>query len=135
MTKEEITARVNEFYGLLLSDLLALFDHGLVTDDIVWDNFLPEDFPFGGTYKGRAGLETYLGQIGAAIQINDFQILDVFVDGNTALATGSEQSNVVATGKSYQMDWVHLLRFNDAGAVEYLREYNDTARMAVAFAA
>lgn len=135
MTKVEIALRVNDFYRLLLSDLPALFDQGLATDDIVWDDFLPEDFPFGGTYGGRSGLETYVAELGAGIEINDFQISDIYVDDNTATVIGSEQSKVIATGKSYQMDWVHLLRFNDAGAVEYLREYNDTARMAVAFAA
>lgn len=134
MTKVEIALRVNDFYRLLLSDLPALFDQGLATDNIVWDNFLPENFPFGGTYTGRSGLETYVAELGAGIEINDFQISNIFVDDNTATVVGSEESKVVATGKSYQMDWVHLLRFNDAGAVEYLREYNDTARMAVAFA-
>ncbi len=135
MTKDEITARVKEFYGLLLSDLPALFERGLAAGDIVWDNFLPEHFPFGGTYTGRADLERYVNELGAGIQINDFQITDILVDGNTAIAIGTEQSKVLATGKDYQMDWVHLLRFNGDGAVEYLREYNDTARMAVAFAA
>jgi uncharacterized protein len=134
MTKVEVALRVNDFYRLLLSDLPALFDQGLATEDIVWDNFLPENFPFGGTYKGRSGLETYVAELGAGIEIKDFQISNIFVDDNTATVVGSEVSNVIATGKPYQMDWVHLLRFNDVGAVEYLREYNDTARMAVAFA-
>ena len=135
MTKEEITARVNEFYGLLLSDLPEAYKRGLVDENILWENFLPEHFPFGGTYTGRAELETYIAEIADGIQINDFQVTNIYVDGQTAIAVGNEQSDVRATGKPYRMDWVHILRFNDAGAIDFVREYNDTARMAVAFAA
>lgn len=135
MNKQDIEARVREFYSLLLSDLSEAFKRGLVDENILWENFLPEDFPFGGTYTGRAELETYIAEIGAGIQINDFEVANVYVDGQTAIAIGHEQSEVRATGKPYTMDWVHVLRFNPAGAIEYLREYNDTARMAVAFAA
>lgn len=135
MAKEEIAARVNEIYGKLFGDLPSLFAEGLMTENFVLDNFLPTDFPFGGTYAGLAGLQSYLGEIGSSIQIKNFQITDVLVDGNTAMIIGSEHSEVLATGKTYQMDWVHQLRFNDNGALEYMKEYNDTARMAVAFAA
>lgn len=135
MNKQDLATRVKDFYGLLLSDLPEAFNRGLVDENILWENFLPEHFPFGGTYSGRGELETYLAELAGGIQINDFQIFDIYVDGQTAIVTGNEQSEVLATGNSYAMDWVHILRFNDHGAVDFVREYNDTARMAVAFAA
>ncbi|NQV20568.1 MAG: nuclear transport factor 2 family protein [Rhodospirillales bacterium] len=135
MNRQDIDARVREFYELLLGDLPEAFNRGLIDENILWENFLPEDFPFGGAYSGRGELETYLAEIGESIEINDFQITNIYVDDQTAIVTGLEQSNVHATGKPYTMDWVHILRFNDHGAIEFVREYNDTARMAAAFAA
>lgn len=135
MNKQDIDARVREFYGLLLSDLSEAFNRGLVDENILWENFLPEEFPFGGTYTGRGELETYLADLAGSVQINDFQITNIYVDDMTAIVTGNEQSDVLATGNSYSMDWVHILRFNQQGAIDFVREYNDTARMAVAFAA
>lgn len=135
MNRQDIDARVRDFYELLLGDLPEAFSRGLIDENIQWENFLPEELPFGGSYSGRGELETYLAEIGESIEINDFQITNIYVDDQTAIATGLEQSNVRATGKPYTMDWVHILRFNEHGAIEFVREYNDTARMAVAFAA
>ena len=37
------------------------------------------------------------------------------------------------TGKRYTMPFVHVVHFNDEGRVNYVREYNDTREMVIAF--
>ena len=46
---------------------------------------------------------------------------------------GRETSRVLQTDKRYTMSWVHVLTVRN-GRVQHLREYNDTAAMAAAFA-
>ena len=53
--------------------------------------------------------------------------------GDVVVVRGSEASTVRATGKGYAMDFVHWLCFDDEGRLLHMREFNDTAAMAVAF--
>jgi len=129
-------AFVQQFYTEFLgAGDLAEFAETHFRSDIVWDNFLPEIIPFGGSWEGRAAVVDFLNLMMGQIRIKAFDIERILVAGNTAVITGHEDSDVTSTGQGYGMDWVHILDFDDTGRVARAREYNDTAAMQAAFGA
>ena len=127
-------AAVQHFYTAFLGARdLAGFAETHFTTDIVWDNYLPEIIPFGGSWAGRATVVDYLTLMMGQIRIKAFDIERILVAGNSAVITGHEDSDVITTGQEYGMDWVHILDFDDTGRIARAREYNDTAAMQGAF--
>ena len=127
-------AAVQQFYTEFLGSRdLAEFAETHFTADIVWDNFLPEIIPFGGSWEGRPAVVDFLNLMMGQIRIKAFDIERILVAGNSAVIAGHEDSDVTSTGHGYGMDWVHILDFDDTGRVARAREYNDTAAMQAAF--
>lgn len=104
----------------------------LLAEDFVLANPLPAIIPFGGTYEGPAGFVEYAKGIAATIAMEDFGVDQILCDGNQVAVTGRERSRVASTGRTYTMEWVHVLRVAE-GQIHHLREYNDTAAMLAAF--
>jgi ketosteroid isomerase-like protein len=128
-------AFVQQFYTAFLGARdLAEFAEEHFASDVVWDNFLPEIIPFGGSWEGRAAVVEFLTLMMGQIRIKAFDIERILVAGNSAVITGHEDSDVTTNGNAYGMDWVHILDFDDTGRVARAREYNDTAAMQAAFA-
>lgn len=125
---------VRDFYAEFLGSAdLSAFVTQRCSEDIIWENFLPADIPFGGAWRGRAAVIDYLQRMMQVIRITSFEINSVVVEGTTAVIFGSEQSEVIPNSKSYAMDWVHRLEFSSPSRVCRAREYNDTAAMHRAF--
>ena len=120
------------FYQLFASGDIEQMLLRCVAPDAVLDNPLPAPVPFGGIYQGHQGFITYAQQIFAGIQIERFEIDEIFAQGERVTVLGREKSRSLATGKCYDMAWVHVLTVRD-GRIQHLREYNDTAAMAAAF--
>jgi ketosteroid isomerase-like protein len=130
----DYTERTTEFYELLLSDFEAACKY--LADDFVWENPLPDSIPFGGLYSGIEGLLRYLTEINAAIEMSPLHFSDLIANGGVVAAIGVEENTLVKqTGKRYTMPFVHVLRFNEAGKITHVREYNDTREMVAAFQA
>ena len=126
-------ALTREFYDLLLSDFEAAVGK-FIADDFVWENPLPEIVPFGGIYHGAEGLGRYLVGLSQAIEMSPLHFDEMIAGDGVVAAIGVEQNTLVLpTGKRYDMPFVHVVRFNDAGKVIHVREYNDTREMVVAF--
>ena len=133
MANFDVEARTREVYRLLTDDFMAVVNEWLA-EDFVWINNLPEHIPFGGTYNGAAGLGEYGMQLAAAIELKPLHIDEIVIQGLTAVVIGVEAgTKVIPTGKSYDMDWVHVAKFNDDGLLTYVREYNQYEEMAAAF--
>ena len=130
MTPTEAT---KVFYELFASGKIEELLERFVDVDSVLDNPLPEPIPFGGQFQGHQGFAAYVQGIAAAIQIEKFEIDEIFAEANRVVVLGRETSRVLNTDKRYVISWVHVLTVRN-GKVQHLREYNDTAAMAVAFA-
>jgi ketosteroid isomerase-like protein len=130
---KDLIALTREFYELLLGDFQAAADKYLA-EDVAWENPLPDCIPFGGTYRGIAGLAEYLGALDQAITMNPLHFDDILAADRVVAAIGVERDTLVhATGRRYNMPFVHVIRFNDEGKVIHVREYNDTLEMVAAF--
>lgn len=134
MTKQDAIDTVNRFMQALLSDFPACVQ--MLTDDFVWENFLPAHVPFGGRYEGAQGLERYLGQLSEAWVIGELVFHDFVFDPETRTlaATGVEKDGKsILTSRSCDMDFIWEFRFAADGRLGYLREYNDTAAIGATF--
>ena len=130
MTPTETT---KTFYELFASGKIEELLERLVDPDSVLDNPLPDPIPFGGNFEGRQGFATYVRGIVAAIAIEQFEVDEIFAEADRVVVLGRETSRVLSTDKRYTISWVHVLTVRN-GRVRHLREYNDTAAMAAAFA-
>lgn len=133
MNQAENEKRVTEFYNALAADFQGAVDN-LIDKEIEWVNPLPESIPFGGIYKGADGLLDYFQKLSAAIEMAPLHFTEIVGVGNVVSAIGVEENTLVlSTGKRYTMPCVHVVRFNDAGKVNHVREYNDIYEMLKAF--
>ncbi len=134
MKKQNAIDTINRYFELLLSDFPESLK--MMTDDFVWENFLPPHVPFGGRYEGALGLKTYFEQLAAAWEIGDLSFRDYIFDPETLIcaATGIEKNGkALPTGRSCDMAFVWEFRFAQDGKLNYVREYNDTASIGCTF--
>jgi len=125
---------VRAFYDLFVAGKAEEAAETYLEKDFVLTNPLPAPIPFGGRFVGAEGFLQYLGGILGAIEIEDFVIEEMLGDGDRVVVVGREKSLVKATGRRYEMEWVHVLHATD-GRIVSMREYNDTAAMRDAFEA
>lgn len=134
MKKQQAIDAVNKYLELLLTDFPECTK--MMTDDFVWENFLPAHVPFGGRYEGVAGLQEYFGQIEPNWVIGEFVLYDFIFDPETRIlaATGVEKNGkAITTGRACDMEFIWEFRFAGDGKISYVREYNDTASIGGTF--
>ena len=127
MTDDDCKAKILEFITALITDMDKA--ETMMADGFVWENFLPENVPFGGTYEGIEGMKAYFGELAANWEIGGLDIPEVIVsaDGRRFAAIGVEQNGkALSTGKSCNMPFVWIFKTDEAGKFSYVREYNDT---------
>ena len=127
------TETTKVFYALWGSGKLEELLDRFVDVDSVLENPLPDSIPFGGKFVGKQGFAAYAQIIPATIEIERFEIDEILAEGDRVVVLGRETSRVLDTDKRYTMSWVHVLTLRN-GRVQRMREYNDTAAMAAAFA-
>lgn len=127
MNKPMAIAAVQKFFGFLFSDFASAA--AMMSEDFVWDNFLPKHVPFGRHYVGAAGMQTYLGELAAHWGIGELVFHDHIYDPESRIlaVTGVEKGGKsLATGRTCDMDFIWEFRFTEDGRIRYVREYNDT---------
>lgn len=111
-------------------DLQAILAH--LSPDVVWAE--PENpfNPAGGTRHGHAGFLEW-ARIGH--EAEDIEVLDpqLFLTGEDAVAVVRRlRCRAKRTGRSYESDFVHLVRFRD-GMITRFQEFFDTHAAGEAF--
>lgn len=110
----------------------------MLDENVQWINLLPEHVPFGGEYRGHEAIVEYFQQMSESFVIGDYIYDDFeFIEtGNTVVLVGYEKNATVpATGKTFDLHFVWVVKFNEDGKICYLREHNDTAAIGDAFRA
>lgn len=121
-------------YGLFATGQIEEMLASCVAQDAVLVNPLPAAVPFGGTYEGHQGFARYAQQIFESIQIELFEVDEIFAQGERVAVIGRERSRSLKTGRHYEISWVHVVTVKD-GRIQHIREYNDdSAAMAAIFA-
>lgn len=131
MKPEQLIDIIKSFYSSFeAGDAEAAI--GILSEDIVWENPMPETVPFGGRYEGRMEVAGYWGKLDETLNMGGMEIDQMIAQDDTVVVTGREKSLVKATDRTYDINWVHLFKVK-SGQVFYVREYNNTAEMQQAF--
>lgn len=129
-----LTEKLQNFTATMLTDFPASLE--LLSDDVVWINLLPEYVPFGGEYHGKEGVIRYFQLMAETFVIGEY-LYDQFEfveSSDTVVVVGFEKDGkVIPTGKTFDLHFVWVVKFNDEGKMCYLREHNDTAAIGDAF--
>ena len=126
--------KIQNYLATVKADFPASLE--LLAEDVVWINLLPEHIPFGGEYRGREGVAEYFQLLSETFEIGEY-VYDQFEfieSGNTLVIVGYEKDGrVIPTGKTFDLHFVWVVKFDDEGRICYLREHNDTAAIGEAF--
>jgi len=126
--------KIQNYLATVKADFPASLE--LLAEDVVWINLLPEHIPFGGEYRGREGVAEYFQLLSETFEMGEY-VYDQFEfieSGNTLVIVGYEKDGrVIPTGKTFDLHFVWVVKFDDEGRICYLREHNDTAAIGEAF--
>jgi len=104
----------------------------LLADDVRWTYHGPPDvIPFAGTYAGVAGVGEFFqrfGEVAEPIAMTPSSMAEA--DG-VVFVRGVEHSRAKATGREYEVEWVHVIKVADGRFVSF-DEFLDTAAVAAA---
>ena len=135
MDKEQLVECFTTFMDTVLTTpALAFAD--MTDPQIVWENYVPDHIPFGGRYEGMQELVRYLTELSMSITMGPLEYFEFYAetDTNTLLVVGRENNSVSKiTGRTYNMPFVWVAKFNEDGRLIYCREHNDTCEMSAAF--
>lgn len=129
-----LISKVQQYVASVQTDFPASL--GMLSEDVHWVNLLPANVPFGGEYKGHAGIIEYFEAMGETFELGQYHFdkFEFIETENTVVMSGfEERAKVPATGKIFDLHFVWIVKFNDDGKIQYLREYNDTAAIGDAF--
>lgn len=129
-----LTEKLQDYIAAVKADFPASLE--LLSEDVRWINLLPENVPFGGEYRGREGVASYFGQMAETFVIGEY-LYDQFelieTDDTVVLVGFEKDAQVPATGKTFDLHFVWVVKFDNDGKICYLREHNDTAAIGDAF--
>lgn len=133
MSSDNTRRLTTEFYNDFLSgDDLALLGKKYLTEETVWEIFLPENVPYGGVYRGDKQIMDYFGVVFQNMTLSNFEVKNIVVENDVAAVFVTEHGDIASTSRSITMDSIHFIKFKDEKII-YFREYCDTHAMAVAF--
>jgi len=126
--------KLQHYTATMQADFSASLE--LLSEDVVWINLLPEHVPFGGEYRGREGVAAYFQLMAETFVIGEYLYdrFEFIEADNTVVVIGFEKDGkALPTGKTFDLHFVWVVKFDDDGKICYLREHNDTAAIGDAF--
>lgn len=112
-------------------DVPAILD--LLDEHVAWESWADNraaraGVPWMQPQIGPAGAGVFFGNIGTGLRILDFRVHSVMTGGLQAAVEVEIDAEVVATGRRYRDEEIHLWTFDEAGKVVRFRHYLDTAK-------
>lgn len=132
---------------LTIQQIYACFGQGDIPgilekldDNVRWEEWADNSaqkagVPWMQAQQGKEGALAFFQTVGSSLQIKDFQILSLMDGGNQIAAEFIIEAAVLATGKNYRDEEMHLWTFNEEGKVVRLRHYLDTHKHVMAASA
>jgi len=104
-----------------------------VSNDVDWRHAGGPEIPYGGTYRGRAGVGEFFAKIGGALDVLTWEPQHVLpAGGDEVVATGKWSAKAKPTGRTFAGDWAMVFGMRN-GEITSFRVVEDTARVAAAF--
>ena len=115
--------RVGEIYARYAQgDRGFVFD--ALADDVTWVSVAGPAMPWGGTWRGRAGVEDYFARLDAALAITAYEIERMIAQGEWVVVLARGTGRFHATGEEIVLPKADVLRLRDGRIAEF-REYYD----------
>ena len=132
-THVETVTRIYEAFGR--GDIPTVLDH--LADDVAWESWTDNTaatrgVPWMQPRQGKAGAAAFFTGLASQLQVTEFSVLSIMGSGDQVAVELVIAANVLATGRSYRDEEMHLWTFDEAGRVTRLRHYADTAKHIVA---
>ena len=103
-----------------------------VSDDVDWRHTGGPEIPYGGSYKGRAGVGEFFSKIGASLDVLKWEPRHVLPAGDEVVATGMWMAKARPTGRTFTAAWAMVFGVRN-GKIASFRVVEDTAQVAAAF--
>ena len=109
----------------------------VLADDVLWINGpgvkgLSDIIPWLGIYRGREAVIGTFKIWGELSEVKEFELKDLFVKGDQALALVHEKALIKPTGKYYDMEFIQRITVKDGHIVRW-QSYWDTCLGVAAF--
>jgi ketosteroid isomerase-like protein len=125
----------------IVQDIYANFGKGNIAaiadtfaDDIHFRHAGAPDIPYAKDRHGKREATAFFGELADSVEVQQFEPQRFVEQGNCVVACGRWAGRAKRTGKSYETEWVMVWTFDD-GKVSQYQGFDDTLRMARAFAA
>jgi ketosteroid isomerase-like protein len=126
-TREVVQAAYAAFATRDIATLLGLLD-----PTVTWGQPDNPFIPSAGTRHGVDGVVEWLNIGNATEDIELMEPREILIDGDRAAVVGFMRVRVRATGRSYAMDFVHVITVREGRVIKF-SEYFDTWAAAQAF--
>ena len=107
------------------SDLIFCRFFSLLDEDVLITSNYPPAVPFCGTFRGHAGLITYVDTFSRHTKWTKFKIEGMNVGGMIAVASGREELENRRDGRKFIQNWVHKLNFSMNGSISRIELNGD----------
>ncbi|MGC2855534.1 nuclear transport factor 2 family protein [Novispirillum sp. DQ9] len=104
-----------------------------LAEDVAWDFPACPGIPFAGSRRGRREVAAFFESIRTSVEVREFVVHGMTVDGPLVIVRGRERFCVRATGRDWASEWIQVHTVRD-GRITAFREYADTAAIAAAYA-
>ena len=104
----------------------------LLAEDVHWNTPEIENAPFGGVQSGQAGVGEFFAQLAGSEDTTLFDITEYIAQGNRVVTLGKYGATVKETGRSYEIEMVHIFTVKD-GKISSFDEFFDNAVAGRAF--
>jgi ketosteroid isomerase-like protein len=100
------------------------------TEDAGWDTPGSSDaIPHAGRRRGHGEMTEFFSTLAATENITHFEPREFIAQNDKVVVVGNYKGTVRATGRDYDVDWLHVFTARD-GKLTGFREYLDTAALA-----
>ncbi|MEQ8230172.1 MAG: nuclear transport factor 2 family protein [Gammaproteobacteria bacterium] len=129
MTNIETTQAIFTAFGA--GDIPAILAH--LDEHIVIEFYGPRVIPYAGTYQGRQQAREFFETVLSSVRINEFTPDEFLADVDKVVVTGHLNLDAIATGRTIDSDFVHVITLAD-GKWTRFRDFMNTAIAVAAFA-
>jgi uncharacterized protein len=131
MSEQENLQRVQAGYAAFgQGDIPAFMD--ILTDDIEWVLPGPADVPLFGTFRGKTGVQEWLGTLGKNVQFRAFEPREYIAQGDKVVVLLHGESTITHNNRDVVSDAVHVLTVRGGKIARFVGN-DDTAAIADAY--
>lgn len=122
MNNTEIVKKAYECFGR--GDIEALME--LYSDDVSWETPKVDNASYTGSRRGKEAVSEFFELLAKSETFSKFEPTEFIAEGDKVVVLGRSEANVIATGKTFSTEWVHISTLSD-GKISGFKEFFDTA--------